>query len=58
MSTRSKKEYPFKVITVIPKVLSKKKDVIRTSYYKTRELAQKDVDAWHEAGFSSKIYDR
>ena len=61
MGQKSKKEYPFKVETLIPKgsvIGSKKQTTIRTVFYKDRETAQKDCDAWLKAGLLSSVIDR
>ena len=58
---KSKKEYPFEVITILPKgspIGSKNKETIRHAYYKTIDQAQKDVDAWTKAGYISKVVNR
>jgi hypothetical protein len=61
MTNKSKEEYPFKVETLIPKgssIGSKKQATIRTAFYKDRETAQKDCDAWLKAGLLSKVINR
>jgi len=59
-AAKGKKEYPFRVTTIIPKgtKLSKNKAVIRNRYYKTREEAQRDADSWVNAGFTSGVFER
>ena len=52
MSRRSKKEYPYEVLTILPKgcsIGSKKRETLRKNFVKTEEEAKKEVAAWNKA---------
>jgi hypothetical protein len=54
--TRTKKEYPYEVLTILPKssaIGSKNRATIRKNFVKTEEEAKKEVEAWRNSGLVS-----